>query len=396
MSASGGLRRSRLTIRTRLTLLYGGMLLAFGTVLIAILYALMWYVPSYNLAAATAVGVTAEAAPAGRAQPSEYIGAGEAVAITSRQDVLSVLLQLSVAALVAMTLIAFLLGWFIAGRILSPVHRMTRSAGVIAGPTLHERIRLRGPRDEFTDLADTIDTMLDRLHASFQAQERFAANAAHELRTPLATTRTMLQVARAHPEDHDVDALTSRLLETNERSITTVESLLTLSRADHGIDAAQTVDLAKAAADAVEQVRQEAADRRIGVRSDLHPVAVDGDADLLHHLLINLLQNAIRHNDADGTARLEVSAREDTAVITVTNTGEIINPELAERLFEPFHRKRSRTQATGHGLGLTLVRAIAHSHHGTADGTPNPGGGLTITVVLPAAGNARGGVRHAR
>ncbi|GAA4934770.1 HAMP domain-containing sensor histidine kinase [Streptomonospora halophila] len=389
MSASEGLRRGRLTIRTRLTLLYGAMLLAFGTVLIAILYALMWFVPSYNLAAATSVQVTAvEAERARPVQPSGPSGASEAVAITSKQDVLSVLLQLSVAALVAMTLIAFLLGWLIAGRILAPVHRMTRSADVIAGPTLHKRIRLRGPRDEFTDLADTIDTMLDRLHASFQAQERFAANAAHELRTPLATTRTMLQVARAHPEDHDVGALTSKLLKTNERSITTVESLLTLSRADHGIDAAQPVDLAKAAADAVEQVQQEAADRRIDVRSDLRPVVVDGDGDLLHHLLMNLLHNAVRHNEAEGTARLEVSAQEDSAVITMTNSGEIISPELAERLFEPFHRKRSRTQATGHGLGLTLVRAIAHSHHGTVGGTPNPEGGLTVTVVLPAAGSA--------
>lgn len=389
MSASNGLRRGRLTIRTRLTLLYGGMLLAFGTVLIAILYALMWFVPSYNLAAATTVDVTTvEAAPARSTHRGEAIGMGEAVAITSKQDVLSVLLQLSIAALVAMTLIAFLLGWLIAGRILSPVHRMTRSAGVIAGPTLHERIRLRGPRDEFTDLADTIDTMLDRLHTSFQAQERFAANAAHELRTPLATTRTMLQVARAHPEDHDVDTLTSRLLKTNERSITTVESLLTLSKADHGIDAAQPVDLAKAAADALEQVQEEAADRRISVGSDVQAAAVDGDADLIHHLLTNLLQNAIRHNHADGTVRLEVCAREDSAVITATNSGEIIDPELAERLFEPFHRKRARTQAAGHGLGLTLVRAIARSHHGTADGTPNPDGGLTITVTLPASGNA--------
>ncbi|WP_052809891.1 sensor histidine kinase [Streptomonospora alba] len=388
MSASDGLRRGRLTIRTRLTLLYGGMLLAFGIVLISILYALMWFVPSYNLAA-TSVQVTAvEAERARPFQPSGPSGASEAVAITSKQDVLSVLLQLSVAALVAMTLIAFLLGWLIAGRILAPVHRMTRSAGVIAGPTLHKRIRLRGPRDEFTDLADTIDTMLDRLHASFQAQERFAANAAHELRTPLATTRTMLQVARAHPGDHDVGALTSRLMKTNERSIATVESLLTLSRADHGIDEAQPVDLAKAAADALEQVQQEAADRRIDVRSDLHPVVVDGDADLLHHLLINLLQNAIRHNDADGTAHLEVSAQEDSAVITMTNSGEVISPELADRLFEPFHRKRSRTQATGHGLGLTLVRAIAHSHRGTVGGAPNPEGGLTVTVVLPAAGSA--------
>lgn len=195
----------------------------------------------------------------------------------------------------------------------------------------------------------------------------------------------MLQVAIAHPDDHDLATLAPKLLATNERSIATVESLLALSRADHGIDDAKPVHLTAVAEHALDQVRAEAAACRITVHGDPHPVHVVGDENLLHHLMINLLHNAIRHNRPGGTARLTTTTRNGTAVTTVTNTGEIITPEDAERLFEPFHRIRARTQASGHGLGLTLVRAIADSHQGTATATPNPDGGLTVTITLPAA-----------
>ncbi|MFC4564208.1 sensor histidine kinase [Nocardiopsis mangrovi] len=415
MSISATLRRSRLSVRIRLTLLYGGMVLACGIVLLLTVYALMKYIPRYNLEAPRptdpaddATGTSVPSGETGIPAGDPGVPAGDTsvpardtsvpgsdisplipadtVTISSEDDVLMVLLQVSGVALIGMALIAFLLGWTIAGRILAPVHRITRTAHAVAGHNLHERIRLDGPQDEFTELADTIDTMLDRLDRSFQAQQRFAANASHELRTPLATARTMLQVAIAHPRDHDLAVLAPKLLATNERSIATVESLLALSRADHGIDDAQPVDLASAAADALEQTRDEAAERGISVRGDLHPVRVDGDANLLRHLLVNLLHNAVRHNHAGGTARLATTVRDGAAVVTVTNTGDAITADEVGRLFEPFHRRQARTHAKGHGLGLTLVRAIAHSHHGTATAAPNPGGGLTTTVVLPAAG----------
>ena len=137
------------------------------------------------------------------------------------------------------------------------------------------------------------------------------------------------------------------------------------------------------AAETLAQVRAEAAERDVSVRADLRPAVVSGDSDLLHHLLINLLHNAIRHNHPGGGARLATGVRGDSATITVTNTGEVLTPGETGRLFEPFHRRRHRTGAHGVGLGLTLVRAIAHSHHGTVTATPNPGGGLTTTVVLP-------------
>lgn len=375
MSVSATLRRSRLSIRIRLTLLYGGTVLACGIVLLSTVYLLMRYVPTYDLNAEPRPVAVVPATPLG-ARP---------VTITGKDDVLTVLLQVSGVALIGLALVAFLLGWIIAGRILAPVHRITSTTRTVAGDNLHERIQLDGRRDEFTELADTIDTMLDRLHISFQAQQRFAANASHELRTPLTTIRTMLQVALAYPDDHDIATLAPKLLATNQRSITTVESLLALSRADHGITDAQPVSITPVAAHALEQVRTEAAASQIDVCSQLNPVRVDGDKDLLHHLLLNLLQNAIRHNHIGGTAQLTTATRNDTAVITVTNTGEIITTEDTSRLFEPFHRLRTRTHSRGHGLGLTLVRAITHSHHGTVTATPNPGGGLTITITLPAA-----------
>ncbi|GLU47582.1 sensor histidine kinase [Nocardiopsis ansamitocini] len=382
MSVAAVLGRSRLSVRLRLTLLYGGTVLVCGIVLLAAVYALMRYLPIYELPTEgrlmTAIPANAEHVPADTLHPTR-------VTIAGKDDILAALLQVSGVAITGLALVAFLLGWIIAGRILTPVHRITRAARAMAGDTLHKRIRLDGPPDEFTELADSIDMMLDRLHASFQAQRRFAANASHELRTPLATTRTMLQVAAAHPDDYNLASLVPKLLATNDRSIATVESLLALSRADHGVTDARPVDLAAVAAGALEQVEAEAASARIDVHDDCVPVQVDGDADLLHHLLVNLLHNAIRHNSAGGTARLTTTLRDGNASITVTNTGETLRPEEAARLFEPFHRARGRTGTDGHGLGLTLVRAIADSHHGSATAVPNPGGGLTVVVLLPLA-----------
>lgn len=373
MSVHAALRQNRRSVRLRLTLLYGGTVLACGAVLLVTVYALMRYVPSYDLQPAS--GLDAVAFPA-------HDGP-DIVTITSKDGILTALLQLSGVALVGLALIAFLLGWVIAGRLLAPVHHITRRTRTVAGHSLRERVRLDGPRDEFTELADTIDMMLDRLHASFQAQQRFAANASHELRTPLATVRTILQVAIAHPDDYDLTILAPKLLAANERSIATVEALLALSRADHGIDDAKPVDLSSVAERALQQVRSEATASGIIVHSELKPAIVNGDKDLLQHLLINLLHNAIRHNHPGGTARLSCAPQDDTAIITVTNTGDLITSDQASRLFEPFYRIRTRTTANGHGLGLALVRAIACSHHGAATATPNPEGGLTVTVVVP-------------
>ncbi|GGU76694.1 sensor histidine kinase [Lentzea flava] len=373
MSVHATLRRSRLSIRLRLTLLYGGLVLACGVALLATVYFLMRYIPNYaptrHLTGEGIAAVPATAAPPG--------------AIIGKEDVLGTLVRVSGAALIGLALVAVLLGWIIAGRMLAPVHRITRTARTVAGHTLDERIRLDGAQDEFTELADTIDMMLDRLHTSFQAQQRFAANASHELRTPLTTMRTMLQVAAAHPHDHDLATLAPKLLATNERSIATVESLLALSRADHGMTETSPVDLALLAEHALDEVREEAATNRVEVCGETQPVQVDGDKDLLHHLLINLLHNAVRHNHPGGAVRVTVVPRGDTAEITVANTGEVITAEDADRLFEPFYRRRTRTRANGQGLGLTLVRAIAHAHYGSATATPRPGGGLILTVVLP-------------
>ncbi|MCX2729110.1 HAMP domain-containing sensor histidine kinase [Saccharopolyspora sp. NFXS83] len=380
MSISATLRHSRMSIRVRLTLLLGVAVLACGLLLLATVYALMRYVPRY--AASPTVPLPRPGSPSDGAVA---IRPAFRATIATRDDFLDVLLQVSSVALIGLALVAFLVGWIIAGRILAPVHRIASTARTVAGDNLHERIQLDGRRDEFTELADTIDTMLDRLHTSFEAQQRFAANASHELRTPLATTRTMLQVALAHPADHELAALAPKLLATNDRSIATVESLLALSRADQGIADPHPVDLTEVAGHALDQVRDEAAASGIDLRTDLRPARVDGDQDLLHHLVINLLQNAVRHNHPGGSAHLAIAASDGTATIRVTNTGERIPAEAADRLFEAFHRHRTRTRSRGHGLGLTLVRAIAGSHHGTATAAARPDGGLAVAVDLPEA-----------
>ncbi|MEU6130929.1 ATP-binding protein [Saccharopolyspora sp. NPDC047091] len=383
MSVSAALRPARSSIRVRLMLLLGGAVLACGVLLLVMVYALMRYLPDYVPPALPL--------PRADALPGVEVRPALTTSIATRNDFLDVLLQVSGVALAGLALVAFVVGWFIAGRILAPVHRIASTARTVAGDNLRERIRLGGRRDEFTELADTIDTMLDRLHGSFEAQQRFAANASHELRTPLATTRTMLQVALAHPEDHELAVLGPKLLATNERSITTVESLLALSRADHGISDPRPVDLDVVAEGALEQVRAEAAAAGVEVRGELRPARVDGDRDLLHHLLLNLLQNAVRHNHRGGGARLSVETADGAVTITAANTGEDLTAADPGELFEAFRRHRGRTGNRGHGLGLTLVRAIAHSHGGTAGAAANPGGGLTVTVRFPAAAVAAQG-----
>ncbi|GAA2669609.1 MULTISPECIES: HAMP domain-containing sensor histidine kinase [Actinosynnema] len=378
-----------LTARVRLTLLYGNLVLVSGVALLLAVYFLMRYVPVYELPPAEPPLDAPSEGPL--SVPGE--SAAPAATVTTKDDVLATLVRLSGIALLALALMAYVVGWVVAGSVLSPVHRITETARAIAGRTLHERIRLRGGRDEFTDLADALDTMLDRLHASFQVQRRFTANASHELRTPLATTRTMLQVAIAHPEDYEVEPLARKLLATNDRSITTVESLLALAKADNGVVDAQPVDLAGLAEEVLGQVRAEAEAHGVRLEDELRPVTVLGDRALLHHLVVNLVQNAVRHNRSGGEARLLVGVGEGggEAVVTVVNTGERIDDRETERLFEPFHRLRARTRAPGHGLGLALVRTIAHGHGGTAEARANPAGGLTVTVALPRGQPGSGG-----
>ncbi|WP_326603897.1 sensor histidine kinase [Streptomyces sp. NBC_01800] len=365
------LRPRRLTARMKLTLTYALFVVVAGAFTLAVIYLAMRFVPNYPLTAAN---------------PRDESGA------PSRQEILQTLLEASGLTLLLLALVGVVGGWFIAGRVLRPLQDITRAAKRAADGSLDHRIGLIGPRDEFTDLSDTFDTMLARLQRSFDAQQRFAANASHELRTPLAINRTMLDVATADPDGQDYPRLVARLRETNQRGIEVTDALLQLSALDHTLPTTQPLDLADAAEEALDLVREEARTRGITLSTDIHPAPATGDGVLLRQLTLNLLHNALRHNlPTGGSLTLTTDpdpAHPDRAVLTVTNTGPLL-PDTVGHLTEPFLRGSGRLAEKdptrrGHGLGLAIVAGIVRAHHGDLSLTPNPGGGLTARVSLPS------------
>jgi two-component system sensor histidine kinase VanS len=292
------------------------------------------------------------------------------------------------AAIVLACLLVFGLlgGWLLAGRMLSPLARITDAARTAAGGSLSHRIRLPGRDDEFRELADAFDAMLARLEAHVAEQQRFAANASHELRTPLAITQTLLEVARSDPS-HGDDELVERLLFVNTRAIDLTEALLVLSRADQRSFSPEHVDLSLMAEEATEALLPLAENRGVTMETSGHLAPTMGSAALLLQLTTNLVHNAIVHNLPDGgTVWVTTSVQGHDVVLTVENTGMTLTPQLVSTLVEPFQRGSTRVHSVhaGIGLGLAIVRSITHAHDGTLTLSPRPAGGLRATVRLPA------------
>ncbi|OXM68359.1 sensor histidine kinase [Amycolatopsis vastitatis] len=281
-------------------------------------------------------------------------------------------------------------GWVLAGRMLAPLTHITDAARTAADGSLSHRIRLEGPEDEFRELADAFDTMLARLEAHVAAQRRFAANASHELRTPLAITQALLEVARTDPAKNPRE-LFDRLHAVNARAIDLTEALLVLSRAEQATFTRERVDLSLLVEEAVETLLPIAEKRGVAIEDfgDVTPAV--GSAALLLQMTTNLVHNAIVHNLPErGTVWVDTGVRSGTVVLTVENSGEVLSPQLVPTLTEPFRRdtERLRTDHAGVGLGLAIVKSIAEVHDGSLTITPRRGGGLRITVELPAFGPA--------
>jgi signal transduction histidine kinase len=386
----------RPTIRIRLTLLYGGMFLIAGVLLLTIIYLL-----------------AAEALERGTRMPFELTGSTAVRPIstvcepfhedltrtqfqnwltdcadTQRAIALDQLLRNSLLALLGLAVAAFAFGYVMAGRVLAPLGRITRTARRVAGSDLHRRIELDGPDDELKELADTFDEMLDRLDRAFTAQQRFVANASHELRTPLAINRTLLEVQLSDPAAlPEIIQLGNTLLATNERSEQLVEGLLLLARSDNEIVDRKPVDLAEVAGQAVEQARGEARERGVELLGEWTPLMVQGNGVLLERIALNLVQNAIRYNIPEGGwVRVQTEAQAGRAVLVVENTGPAVPAYEVDNMFEPF--RRLRTQRTGSdkgvGLGLSIVRSVARAHGGYVQAEPRESGGLVMRVSIPA------------
>lgn len=399
----------RSTVRLRLTLFYGLLFLVTGAALLAVAHTMVRssliseegttedrVVESYGYAPQDVESFYELVLP----RPSE-LNAGptdeapltvgeiiEGVQVEIRQDALDRLLQGTGIALVGIFLLAIASGWFMAGRVLAPVQRLTAAARRISESNLHERIALDGPEDELKELADTLDEMISRLERAFHGQRRFAADVSHELRTPISIIRAEADVAIKEPGAGEQErALARRIRDAANRCERLIESLLALSRGESTLHSRDRVDLAEIAGDVV-GARVTDADRAgVELDLDLHTAEVIGDRWLLERLVANLVDNGINHNVSGGWLKLSVQRRNGTSRLVVTNTGDSLPDDAAQRLFEPFRRGRASKgdgAPSGFGLGLAIVRSVTEAHGGEVALAAREGGGLEITVELPS------------
>jgi len=413
-----------MTLRLRLTLLYGACFLAAGAGLLAITYALVSHdtvyqrpefvrgarislvgpggvrevqgnVPPRLLARLRALSIPGGLPPsvitqikkAGQKQIDEVVARARTALRTQRARSLRALITRSGIALGIMAMLSIALGWLVAGRALRPLRTMNVRARRITADNLHERLGLEGRGDELGELAETFDGVLSRLERAFESQRRFVANASHELRTPITLQRALVEVALA---DSDASAeelrhTCARVLAAGEQQERVIEALLALARGQAGLTSAQPVELSSI----VESV---AASRMLepgvlDVRLELAPAVVVGDGALLERLAANLLDNALAYNVEDGWVSVSTGVEAGTAVLRLVNPGQEVPAGRVPELFEPFRRldgERLSGGGGGLGLGLSIAAAIVSAHGGTIDASPRRGGGLEVTVRLPA------------
>ncbi|MDA8371694.1 MAG: ATP-binding protein [Nocardiopsaceae bacterium] len=366
-----------ISLRTRLTLIYGMLFFAAGSLLVLL---------NYVIVAGLLDSLTFTVAP-----DSPYANdpaALEEVKKTYIENVLAEVTRFSVLALVIVGLLAVALGYVVAGRALSPLHKITRTARRLSERSLHERIALGGPDDEIRELADTFDDMLERLDRAFDGQRRFVANASHELRTPLAINRTLLEVALSDPDaSADLKTVGRTLLETNSRHEHLIDGLLFLAKSDRELDVRTLVDLGEVAGTVLSQLSADIDESGLTLRSDLRAASVTGDPVLLERLVANLVENALRYNVDNGEITVRSGIYEGAPSVQVENSGPVIPGYEIEGLFEPFRRGSGDRVSSGRsaGLGLSIVRSVVRAHGGTVSAWPRGGGGLVVTVSLPAA-----------
>ncbi|MFF0446861.1 sensor histidine kinase [Streptomyces sp. NPDC004609] len=340
----------------------------------------------------TSPGKTAP--PPTRGEPSANVrSSSESSAERFKNTVLAYQWDVTWIAVGVLALVSVAAGWWLAGRLLRPLHLVTATAKRLSLSRLDERIALRGPRDELKELADTFDDMLERLQRAADTQRRFIANASHELRTPLAVQRAAIDIGLDRPTPQELAEMRQELLNANIRTEKLIDGLLMLAQGERGLESREPVRLDELAVEAAAQYRGAATGAGIALETDLAPAVVEGDAVLLTRLIGNLVHNAVRYNHPGGRVLVRTTR---SGGITVTNTGPVVPAGRVPELYEPFRRLRvPRTAgpgdegpgglpAEGAGLGLSIVAAIADAHDAPLTTVANPDGGLTISVTLPA------------
>jgi signal transduction histidine kinase len=378
-------RRPRLrpTLRLRLTLLNGVLLVGAAAILVLLAWLLVRDAlrPADELLSGTTVVL----------EDGRKLEAGQwqrqLVDAASRE-----LLLKGLGALLAISVVGVAGAYLVAGRALRPLHQVTATARRLGETTLDQRIRWSGADDEVAELAKTFDAMLDRIAAAFEAQKRFVANASHELRTPLAVMRTEIDVTLSDDEADNTEyrRMATVVRDASERANGLVDALLVLARSEaqagRRLARRAECDLAMGAGNALSAMGREV--ERIGLRvhTALRPAPVVGDPGLLDRLAGNLVENAVRYNHLHGRLWIRTGSDGQRSWLVVGNTGFEVAPAEVPGLFEPFRRGgQERTGARGSGLGLSIVRAVCDAHGGTVRAVAQPGGGLEVTVTLPSA-----------
>jgi signal transduction histidine kinase len=395
------LRLPRYTIRLRLAVLYGGVFMVTGTLLLALIFLTVRSSAHSTVATAQgaaarlveprvhvhlAPGATLHATPEGvtvqRAREQAHqLGA---LAVTVNNSDLHHLLIFSLVALAIMVVASMALGWVIAGRVLRPLQVITAAARELSASTLHERLALDGPNDELRELGDTFDELLGRLESSFEAQRQFVANASHELRTPLTLERAIIEVTLADPDATaaSLRAACQRVLAIGEQQERTIDALLALARSERGLERREPLLLDGLTGKILDERREDIARHGLRLESELQRAPIVGDRRLIERLIANLLDNAIVHNSQEGWLSVASSLEEGEALLTLANSGPVIAPEEVASLVRPFQRLGTdRTSHDGgHGLGLSIVDAIATAHGAELVVHAQPAGGLRVEV----------------
>jgi len=378
-------RRFRPKVRGRLALLLGALVVSTGVVLLP---------ASYLLVRANVLNTLTRALGAGRPpgtpsfvpQPG-VAGTRKEVTVHAANGILSPLLGQYGVILAALVVIAGGLAWLGAGRMLRPLRQITETAQRITGEDLHERLALRGPADELTELGDTFDAMLARLEAAFADQQLFAANAAHELRTPLAVMRAELDLLLTGPEPSpsEVREAAARLRRTVLSSERLLERLLTLTRGMLTPGDREPVPLDRIARRELAAVDEAAHTEGLVLRRGLREAPAYGDPWLLGELVGNLVGNAVKYNRPGGWIAVDTGTDGDHVVLEISNSGPPVAEADLAGLLEPFRRARQQRTGSSSGLGLSIVRAVVAAHGGELSLTALADGGLAVRVSLPAA-----------
>jgi signal transduction histidine kinase len=386
-------RRLRWTVRLRLTLLYGSLVLVSAGAVAGSTYLLFdsWWSGGGEIARVVQDIQYAQAVPGapGKGLSAEALKILPTAKSNAKSNDLHQLLVVSGIAMGVVVALSVGLGWLVAGRVLRPIRTISTSVRKISEDNLHARLDATGPDDELKELSDTFDQLLRRLETAFQAQRQFAANASHELRTPLTLERTLLEVALADPDCtlESLRATCQRVLAAEAQQERLIASLLTLARSQSGLTSRSPVDLCEVARGVVSSRTSQLADAGLTVGCDLNPAPILGDDRLVEHLAANLLDNAIRYNVPAGFITLATGTTDGRSFLTVVNSGPDIAAEQVTRLQRPFERlgpDRTDTDG-GAGLGLSIVASIARAHGADLSLEPHTGGGLAVNVTFEQA-----------